>query len=64
VCIIANALLICFSWSFFSDLSGMLNLLGSLQIAVVWLDKYPPSWKLQHDWLESLAIELADIFDT
>jgi len=28
-------------------------------LVVMWLEKYLPSWKLPHDWPESLAIELA-----
>jgi len=47
----------------FSSLSDMLESLGGLQMAVVWLDKHPPSYKLPHDWLESLTIKLATICD-
>jgi len=41
----------------------MLECLGGLQMAVVWIDKHPPSWKLPHDWPESLVIKLATICD-
>jgi len=27
------------------------------------MDKYPPSWKLPHDWPEGLAIKLATVCD-
>jgi len=36
----------------------MLECLGSLQMALVGLDKLLPGWKSPHDWLVRLAIEL------
>jgi len=47
----------------FSSLSDVFECLGGLQMAVVWLDKHPLSWKLPHDWPESLAIKLGAICD-
>jgi len=43
-----------FPWSAFPgacflSLSDMLECSGDLQMAVVWLDKHLPSWKLLHD---------------
>ena len=62
VCIIANDSLVCFSWGFLG-LSDMLKCSGGLQMAVVWLDKYPSGWKSPHNWPVNLAIELATICD-
>jgi len=50
-----------FPGAYFSGLADVLEYSGGLQMAVVWLDKYPPDWKFSHNWLESLAIELATI---
>jgi len=57
-----------FPWSAFPGacflgLPDMLDCSGGLQMAVVWIDKHPPSWKSLHDWPESLAIKLATICD-
>jgi len=43
---------------YFLGLSGMLECLDFLQMAVVWLDRYPPGWKSPHDWPVNLAIEM------
>jgi len=43
VYIIANDSLICFPGAVFLGLFDMLEWLGGLQMAVVWMDKYPPS---------------------
>jgi len=34
-----------------------------LQMAVVFIDKHPPSWKSPHNWSEGLAIKLATVCD-
>jgi len=43
MCIIANGSLVCFSWCLY--FWAHLTCSGGLQMAVVWLDKYLPSWK-------------------
>jgi len=47
----------------FLGLSDMLKCSGDLQITVVWMHKYPPSWKSPHEWPEGLAIKLATVCD-
>jgi len=56
------------SWSAFPGayllgLSDMLECLGGLQMALVWLENHPPSWKSPHNRPESLAIKQATICD-
>jgi len=63
VCIIVNDSLVYFSWTLFSGLSSMLKCLGGLQMAVVWLYKYPPSWKSPHNWPVNLTIKLVTFCD-
>jgi len=63
VYIIADDSLVYFSWGAFLRPVWHAQVLGDLQMAVVWLDKYPSSWKYPHNWPVNLAIELATICD-